>query len=154
MKKASCNRKFRNENGITLVEVIASIVILTIILLSAFQLFIQSAKTTETSENIIDATYIAQREMEKFYSESSSAHLPTELNTEIFLGYVYLEEKDGFFIYQNHSHSHYRLELQLKQNESYPSLTRIILKVIDPNDGTVKSQMETTLDWGHVRENI
>lgn len=137
-----------NEKGMTLVEVIASFVILTIILLSAFQLLIQSAKSTETSEEIIDATYLAQTELENFYNQSKSATLPVNLQTEIFSNYKYKEQKEGFLIYENDTHSsQYRLELQLKQNSNYRHLTRIILKVFDANDDTVKSQMETTLEW-------
>ncbi len=58
-----------NEKGVTLVEVVASFVILVILLISFYTLFIQTAKTTKSSEDIVDATYIAQTEMEKIYKE-------------------------------------------------------------------------------------
>ncbi|WP_342472809.1 hypothetical protein MHH70_05965 [Metasolibacillus sp. FSL H7-0170] len=57
-----------NEQGLSLVEVVASIIILTIILLSFFAFFINTAKTTKTSSTMFDATYYAQREMELFYN--------------------------------------------------------------------------------------
>ena len=58
---------FSCQRGFSLIEVVASVVILTIILLSFFGLLIQSNKTGKSSEQIIDATLLAQREMEKMY---------------------------------------------------------------------------------------
>lgn len=59
-----------NEKGFTLIEVLASFVILVILLTTFFTFFIQTAKTGKSSENIVDATYIAQSEMEKAYAVS------------------------------------------------------------------------------------
>lgn len=63
-------KKIQNEFGISLIEVIASILILTIILISFFSLLIQSNRTNSLSESIADATYIAQMEMENLYTIS------------------------------------------------------------------------------------
>ena len=63
----------KNEKGISLVEVLASIVILTLLLTTFLMMFVQSAKTNKKSEEIIDATYIAQTEMENIYAVSSNA---------------------------------------------------------------------------------
>ncbi|MHA6259349.1 type IV pilus modification PilV family protein [Sporosarcina sp. CAU 1771] len=57
-----------NENGLSLVEVVASIVILTLLITTFMMMFLQSAKTNKASEEIVDATYIAQTEMENIYS--------------------------------------------------------------------------------------
>ena len=62
----------QNEKGVTLVEVVASFVILVILLVSFYTLFIQTAKTTKSSEDIVDATYIAQTEMEHIFNASKS----------------------------------------------------------------------------------
>ena len=61
-----------DESGLSLVEVLASIVILTLLLTTFLMMFLQSAKVNKTSENIIDATYIAQTEMEKIYALSTN----------------------------------------------------------------------------------
>lgn len=58
----------QNDEGLTLVEVIASIILISIILLSFMALFLQSNKTTVTSNDIVDATYVAQKEMEEIYT--------------------------------------------------------------------------------------
>lgn len=57
-----------NDKGLSLVEVIASIILISIILLSFVALFLQSNKTTVTSNDIVDATYVAQQEMEAIYT--------------------------------------------------------------------------------------
>jgi len=57
-----------NDKGLSLVEVIASIILISIILLSFVALFLQSNKTTVTSNDIVDATYVAQQEMETIYT--------------------------------------------------------------------------------------
>ncbi|CAM5182914.1 hypothetical protein UACE39S_05321 [Ureibacillus acetophenoni] len=44
--------------------------ILSIILISIFTILIQSAKTTKSAENIVDANYLAQSEMERIYALS------------------------------------------------------------------------------------
>ncbi|MEY9969741.1 prepilin-type N-terminal cleavage/methylation domain-containing protein [Lysinibacillus sp. RC46] len=68
---------FNSQGGFTLIEVIASLVIITIILLSFFGLLIQSNKTGKSSEQIIDATYLAQKEMEKMYNYFKSTKIET-----------------------------------------------------------------------------
>ena len=62
----------RNVKGMTLIEVIASIVILSIIFMSFFSIFLSSKKVTVASEEIIDTTYIAQQTMEETYYITSN----------------------------------------------------------------------------------
>lgn len=85
MKKFS---PVRQERGLTLIEVIASILLISIILLSFMGMFLQSNKTTATSDDIVDATYLAQKEMESIYK--FRAELYTVLEGE--MGYVKDEE--------------------------------------------------------------
>ncbi|WP_096550729.1 hypothetical protein [Ureibacillus thermosphaericus] len=61
----------RNELGLSLLEVVASIIILSIILIAFFTFLVQSKKINRISESIADATYIAQMEMENLYSLSN-----------------------------------------------------------------------------------
>lgn len=81
-------RLLKEECGISLVEVVASLVLITIILISFFSFFIQSKKTHVTSESIVDATYMAQKEMEELYgfiSASSLEWLIDPNNTQVTL---------------------------------------------------------------------
>lgn len=66
-------KKRTGEKGFSLVEVLASIVILSLILMTFMMMVYYSAKTGRTSENIIDATYIAQIEMEKVYNTNKGS---------------------------------------------------------------------------------
>src|SRR5699024_181591 len=101
-------------------------------------IFMQSAKTNQTSEEIIDATYLAQTEMEKIYEISlGSAPTLTSIDYEVELdSNIYVKEKDGFFI-----------EVELINFED--DLKRILIKVYDLSESTKpKAQMENLLKWG------
>lgn len=75
MKNWNLKRYFRNQEGATLVELIAAIAILAIVVTSFLSFFIQSAQTTHSSEEITDATYLAQQEMEHLYHLSDTMTL-------------------------------------------------------------------------------
>ncbi|WP_155590366.1 hypothetical protein [Lysinibacillus cavernae] len=62
-------KSLKNEGGFSLIEVVSSLILITIILLSFFGLFIQSNKTSKTSSTIVDSTYLAQNEMENIFRE-------------------------------------------------------------------------------------
>src|SRR5699024_5708643 len=63
---------FINKKGLSLVEVLASIVILSIILTSVLLILNQTARTNKESSDVVDASYIAQTEMENIYDEKGS----------------------------------------------------------------------------------
>ncbi|MDR4948760.1 prepilin-type N-terminal cleavage/methylation domain-containing protein [Neobacillus cucumis] len=54
-----------NEKGMTLVEILASIVILSIIIVSLLSMIVQSSRTNAISKNITSATYVAESTMEE-----------------------------------------------------------------------------------------
>lgn len=146
MKKVTLKRQLQNDNGLSLIEVIVSIVILTIILLSVYKLLISSATTSKSSETIIDTTYIAQTEIEKFYSFAKENTMPAQFDKEIFPSYQYIRQENNYtYVYKNDSaYNDFSLELKLKLTEN--NGTRVILRVYD-NNNVLKSQMETTLEW-------
>lgn len=90
IKGGNTLKLFKEEHGISLVEVVASIVLISVILLSFFTLFIQTKKTSIQSETIQNATYVAQVEMEEIYSISqnlsidSSATIINQLKAKSF----------------------------------------------------------------------
>ena|SRR5690606_33003834 len=61
-------RKNPHNSGFTLVEVLSSIVIISIILISFMSFFTLSARSNQTSEETMDATYTAQTIMENIIS--------------------------------------------------------------------------------------
>lgn len=121
---------FINEKGATLIEVLASIVILTIILTSVLTVFLQSLKATETSSDTIEATYIAQTEMEKMY----------ELSRNIMLE----DLKDEYE--KKSEDNQYKITIKIKEEEN--SLINVIVKVYE-KDQSLKPlvQMENLFDW-------
>lgn len=50
----------------TLIEVVAALLIIGIVLISFFGLLVQSNKTTHKSNDIMDATYAAQKKWRRF----------------------------------------------------------------------------------------
>lgn len=65
-------KQLSKEDGLTLVEIIASIAILSIILFVILFVLLQSIQANKTSEEIVDATYIAQTTMEHIYDTSQT----------------------------------------------------------------------------------
>lgn len=63
----------KNNQGMSLIEVVAALLIIGIVLISFFGLLIQSNKTTHKSNDILDATYAAQVKMEEIYNASGGA---------------------------------------------------------------------------------
>ncbi|WHX99495.1 type II secretion system protein [Neobacillus sp. DY30] len=64
-----------NEKGLTLIEVLASIVILSIIGVSLLTFFVQSARSNNLSKTMMDSTYVAQTQMEEInnYNQGSTS---------------------------------------------------------------------------------
>lgn len=138
-----------NEKGLTLIEILAGIVILTLIFVSVIALLNSSMRMNKTSEKIIDATYVVQEEMEQLYKYSTeNVHL-NHLTEE----YSYQGEDGGWEIYHKQAEGNFFLEI--KQNDSDDPLVRVVVSAYDQNDSTKKdrkAQMETLLLWGDENE--
>ena len=133
---------FIKEKGLTLVEVLASIVIILIILIFFLSIFIQTAKTNETSEKIVDATYIAQTEMERFYGYSKTVEKSNRVNIlKDVEGYTY-EFVDSKEVYKINRDS-YEIVVTLNDNED---LTNILIEVFDTS-GKKVAQMQNIVEW-------
>ncbi|MEK4384458.1 hypothetical protein MKZ25_01430 [Solibacillus sp. FSL W7-1464] len=148
-------RLLKEECGISLVEVVASLVLITIILISFFSFFIQSKKTHVTSESIVDATYMAQKEMEELYgfiSASSLEWLIDPNNTQVTLNnmeFIYdptdtaCKNKCKKFLSVSNE-EHY---VQLAVNNKYHNLVNVIVNVPKEN-GLNSVTMESIFRWG------
>lgn len=139
----------RREDGLSLIEVVASIVLLAIILLSFYYMFVQSAKTTRTSEDIIEATYIAQTEMEKLYTLTKGKSIPANFETKVFPEYgVGVKSQNSLKVYHFENETHKDIYIFLTVEAIGGNLTRVLIQVYDEKDGILKAQMETTVEWG------
>lgn|GEM_PF-1237950 len=122
----------KNEQGLTLTEILASIVILSVIIVTFLLMFAQSSQTTSKSKEILDATYYAETEMEEIIRMHSNIK-PTsrdDLSKEI------IESKDSdISVLESDSHSysyglkkedHY-VTIELKDLSS--DLVKVILRI-------------------------
>ena len=139
--KHSINKLLSSQKGISLIEVVASIVIISIILISFFGLFVQSSKTEKSSEQIIDATYVAQVEMEKIYELSkdiSQTNLEEQLTS---VGYLVSEEPNTTY---TKVQGNFYITLRIRDYSS-ATLKNIIIEVYEGN--ILKSKMENIYSW-------
>lgn len=132
---------YHNEKGLTLIEVVASIVILTLIITSFTMMFIQSAKTNKTSENIIDSTYYAQVEMENIHAISKEYTFNERENAMAGLSYVTI---DSTVFTKNKNDKYFETHLTKESD----SLARVLVQVYNNNtQKKLEAQMETLLSW-------
>ena len=76
-----------NESGFTLVELLASIIILSIIILGIFQMFIFSAKTATSNQTKLVTTHLAKATIERIKVDAESYFSFDQVevgNTKIF----------------------------------------------------------------------
>ncbi len=125
-------KKLKNKrDGLTLIEVILSLAILGIIIISFLNMFVFSTVTNSKSEDIMDATYIAQGRIEKRFGESKDRTVPIPLD----IGKIYSGSIEGYWIEEE--------ILNIDDN-----LVRLIVKVYsDESKNKLEAQMETYLLW-------
>ena len=124
------------EGGLSLVEVLASIVILTLLLTTFLMMFLQSAKVNKASEHIIDATYIAQTEMERFYqaSRNFSGNLSDANKIATIKDYTTPSIKGDWIIFKRDTDREYGyIKVRLEGNNKKKA-TRIIVEVYENKD--------------------
>lgn len=142
-------KTIKNDKGFTLIEVFASLILITIILLSFYGLFIQSNKTSKTSSTIIDSTYLAQTEMESVFKKikgKTEEQLASSLNYKSVgppqtascgnKGDIGFSTSWTFEKQQNDV----RFELTIKRHCQFELLDSVIINVY--KGGVLKSAME------------
>lgn len=151
--------KTLNSKGLTLLEVVASILIIGIILLSFSSLLLQGAKTGKSSEEIVDYTYLAQTAMETIYSVSKNQHYSTDLKTEVEqdlvrLGYrkVVSESTATKLVFDTGdilSNEYVKIEASIQLDATgktaYGNLVNVLLVVQDYEK--TKAQLEYVISW-------
>lgn len=143
-----CDNKWCDEKGLTLVEVLAAVVILSLIFVSIVNMLNQSARANKTSEEIIDATYITQREMETIYKLSKEGkHL------DAITDYMKQPNEANWEVY--HKNVNDQLLLEIKQDDSDKPMVRIVVTAYEVEDlakTNPKAKMETLLKWEEADE--
>ncbi|MFJ7936426.1 hypothetical protein [Sporosarcina sp. NPDC096371] len=133
------------ESGLSLVEVLASIVILTLLLTTFLMMFLQSAKVHKASEHVIDATYIAQKEMENLYALSTSIKESAKIKEIIALGYIEKPDENDWTVFTKVYNPEILLKIKLKNKEK--SMDRVLVEVRGIPDDKLQAQMENVVVW-------
>lgn len=131
-------KKFKNdEAGVTLVELLAAIAILSIIVTSFLAFFIQAANTNSQTNVINKATFLAQEEMELMTSYSTGNYSGDEvinLFTLTDTGYSRETTSDGYLV-----------QTLLTEPSDGGSLYKIVVVVTE--GGKERAKMETRLPF-------
>jgi len=135
-------KSIHNNKGLTLVEVLASIVILSIVLLFFLLIFLQSIKATNTSEEIIDATYVAQFEMENMYELSREGKNPDKPD------YDSIKQEENVEVFKRELIDNFHVEITLEKPDPDSSMTKVIVQVYEnESSAEPKAQMENLFEW-------
>ncbi|MBU9721917.1 MULTISPECIES: type IV pilus modification PilV family protein [Bacillaceae] len=134
----------KSEHGRTLIEIVLSIAVLAIIIIPFTSMFVQSAKTLNVSDEIMDATYVAQTVMEEIYHLSQTTSYQAESLPSEYVS-IPSEEGDKFFTILED----YYVELTMKQENTESQLVNVLTRVYNNSSKEkLEAQMETYLLWG------
>lgn len=134
----------KNQSGLTLVEVLAGIVLISIIMLLFITVFSQFFSTTKKSEDIISATYVAQKEMEQIYDLSQTTsfnELDSKLSEHGYEKYK-IENSWAFF----RKKDTFDILVKIKTPEEV-DLIPIVIEVFEPSTSKLEATMEHLLKW-------
>lgn len=137
------DKNSRNQDGLTLVEVIASLALISIIIMGVMAFFSTAVKTNDTTETLLDASYVNQRYMEEIYRLADTVDEPERDQALSDAGWT--RKSGGRF---EREASGYHLELTITDARTGTDLKNILLKVYrDPEHTRLASQMETKRQW-------
>ena len=139
----------KNNKGFSLIEVIASVLIITIILLSFFSLLIQTKKTEVRSNETVVATYIAQAVMEEIYYLSTTMDYD-EINETIKNLKEHPLKEDPETYFKDDAHKNTLITTSLAQG--YQLTTEFgngKASVTVHYDGREKAKFENYFIWGN-----
>jgi len=156
-----------NEKGMTLIEILALIVILSIIIVSMLTMIVQSSRSNTVSKKIMSATYVAESTMEELngtvaQSTDLTLTFPTELKKITDSNgnpkYTILSNTNGLASIETTVPGYYvYIELTspppiTKVNSTTGNrLVNVIVRVKkDKTTAKIEAQMEMLLSWKKV----
>lgn len=137
--------QINNQKGMTLVEIIVSIAILSIIIVTFLTFFIQSTKVNNVSKDITDASYVAQSEMEEIY------HLSETMSYTDTITYL----SNTYHVNSSDSNYEYIFTKKIEDNNIYnisitfsttDDVKDVIVKVYNDSNN-LEAKLETKLLW-------
>ena len=112
-------------------------------------LFIQSSKTFKNAERIVDATYVAQTQMENIYASSTDNNIKGTFNK---LGYTEEGMKENWYVFEKLSEDKNELiRVRVKKFEGIENVNNMVSIVVEvyelPNE-TPREKMQNVIMWG------
>jgi prepilin-type N-terminal cleavage/methylation domain-containing protein len=144
-----CKRKnnLYTRKGMTLVEVIISMAILAIIIVPFLTMFVQSTVTTRKSEVILDATYVAQSNMEELYSLSISKTLSDSIIQLTDNDFEAIKVADRDYDCTKQGGAYY-IKIEIRGSEYEGVLVKTLVEIYENSSmDKLEAQMETILSW-------
>lgn len=136
-----------SEDGFSILEIVASILIVSIILMAIIPLFFTSAKTIEKSDEILNATYYTQNHMEEIYHLTKSTTYIEGIAALGSGGWNSKADSSGMKHFQKNV-DEYVIDLYISRPASANSLiTVLITSSLIEKPEVIESQMETIIEW-------
>jgi len=130
-----------NKKGLTLIELIISIAIISIIAAAFIPLFVMSAKSNAKSETTLVSTYTGRDAMELIYSLSREVPYERLANELVKAGYSKLSDSE--FGFKNEDDKYLVMKFTEEDN-----LIRALVKVYKDTDrDQVETQYESLFPW-------
>ena len=129
MKKMKITMNMK-ENGLTLIEVVASIVILSIVLLSFAGMFLQSTKHTKYNKEKLTSVEVA---------EDVVADLRFVNNLDELEGYTKIDDYTYEIIYSNHN-----VKIVVSDGPADLNLSKVVITVVTDSETATKKSSFTT----------
>lgn len=140
MRKESVH--FYSEKGLTLIEILASLTILSLTIVSILTMFVQSSRANHYSANKIDATYVAESVMEEMTNLVATSTDLTKVSAPN--GFTI---KDCLTCYGNSIQGHY-VYINVYEKQPGNGLVTVSVKVFqDSSKVKQEAQMESLLSW-------
>ncbi|WP_058307233.1 type IV pilus modification PilV family protein [Gracilibacillus massiliensis] len=138
---------FTNNSGFTLIEILASVVILSLISFGFLALFTHASKSNILSENILDGNYIAQTEIEDIYQYSTETTITETISNMESNAYHLTNSGDDFYQLRQ-KNDDYSVDIHFLHNDQQPSLWRVTVTVTDERgSSSLLAKIESVYQW-------
>ncbi|WP_462412933.1 prepilin-type N-terminal cleavage/methylation domain-containing protein [Neobacillus sp. Marseille-QA0830] len=138
-------RGLASQKGVTLIEILASIVILSIIVISLMSFFAQSSLANTNTKKMQSATYIAVKAMEEVNNTISTTVQPSDLNLLSLSGYSKVTGTTSTFE-KSPNPAGYFVRVVLVPKTS-PMISIKVKVYQDSSMSKLEAQMEMLVSW-------
>ncbi|WP_317935198.1 type IV pilus modification PilV family protein [Sporosarcina aquimarina] len=140
--------KFKWDSGMSLVEILASIVILGIVIVSFMSIFSQSALHNKSTDQIINGSNYASELMENFVLMSHKGS-PLESVHNFLVNEKHFRKISKLHFLGETSEEKIDVEFILENPAGYENykVTRVIIQTVNDNTGTKNTIAESLLYW-------